>query len=241
MFYASDKTIYHNDQHQIREANIVAYWEKHKTIVFFFYLYRLEICIKGTIFTKFLSKVELEFSEQRVYYTSFFFPTKKILPMTFKMIISCLLAIMICSWEAESHGILVEPVSRASAWRKDFKTPKNYNDHELYCGGITVSINFLKKNFNHTYSDSFFWFFRYSINRTKANADPAVTITSSPDQDPTRMEESTALASSFESEFTNKLKKIIKNKINIFSDDSNLETHQIQKRPEIWNPGRFVS
>ncbi|GBP71479.1 hypothetical protein EVAR_103364_1 [Eumeta japonica] len=37
---------------------------------------------------------------------------------------------------ASGHGRLVEPPSRASAWRYGFDTPHNYNDHELYCGGF---------------------------------------------------------------------------------------------------------
>ncbi|XP_063929820.1 uncharacterized protein LOC135142089 [Zophobas morio] len=36
-----------------------------------------------------------------------------------------------------AHGRLIEPPSRASAWRYGFDTPHNYNDHELYCGGFT--------------------------------------------------------------------------------------------------------
>ncbi|XP_070851903.1 uncharacterized protein [Drosophila suzukii] len=35
------------------------------------------------------------------------------------------------------HGRLIEPPSRASAWRFGFQTPPDYNDHELYCGGFT--------------------------------------------------------------------------------------------------------
>lgn len=35
------------------------------------------------------------------------------------------------------HGRLIEPPSRASAWRYGFDTPHNYNDHELFCGGFT--------------------------------------------------------------------------------------------------------
>ncbi|XP_017121026.1 uncharacterized protein LOC108141913 [Drosophila elegans] len=34
------------------------------------------------------------------------------------------------------HGRLIEPPSRASAWRFGFQTPPDYNDHELYCGGF---------------------------------------------------------------------------------------------------------
>ncbi|KAG5681733.1 hypothetical protein PVAND_011142 [Polypedilum vanderplanki] len=37
----------------------------------------------------------------------------------------------------EGHGRLIEPPSRASAWRYGFNTPANYNDHELFCGGFT--------------------------------------------------------------------------------------------------------
>lgn len=35
------------------------------------------------------------------------------------------------------HGRLIDPPSRASAWRYGFQTLPNYNDHELYCGGFT--------------------------------------------------------------------------------------------------------
>ncbi|XP_032573728.1 uncharacterized protein LOC6621301 isoform X6 [Drosophila sechellia] len=41
--------------------------------------------------------------------------------------------VMSCS----GHGRLVEPPSRASAWRFGFQTPPDYNDHELYCGGLS--------------------------------------------------------------------------------------------------------
>ncbi|KAI8114759.1 hypothetical protein FF38_04444 [Lucilia cuprina] len=37
----------------------------------------------------------------------------------------------------DGHGRLIEPPSRASAWRYGFNTPPDYNDHELYCGGFT--------------------------------------------------------------------------------------------------------
>ncbi|XP_055638079.1 uncharacterized protein LOC129776450 [Toxorhynchites rutilus septentrionalis] len=38
--------------------------------------------------------------------------------------------------QCSGHGRLIEPPSRASAWRYGFSTPPNYNDHELYCGGF---------------------------------------------------------------------------------------------------------
>jgi hypothetical protein len=40
--------------------------------------------------------------------------------------------------DVEGHGRLWNPPGRATAWRKSFKTPVNYNDDELYCGGLTV-------------------------------------------------------------------------------------------------------
>lgn len=47
-----------------------------------------------------------------------------------------------CLWGgADGHGRLVEPPSRASAWRFGFDTPHNYNDHELYCGGFSRQWN----------------------------------------------------------------------------------------------------
>ncbi|XP_017846141.1 uncharacterized protein LOC108602518 isoform X2 [Drosophila busckii] len=53
---------------------------------------------------------------------------------------SCLL-LVICVlnfiYNCEAHGRLIEPPSRASAWRYGFQTPPDYNDHELYCGGFT--------------------------------------------------------------------------------------------------------
>lgn len=34
------------------------------------------------------------------------------------------------------HGRLIEPPGRSTAWRVGFKTKINYNDHELFCGGM---------------------------------------------------------------------------------------------------------
>jgi hypothetical protein len=39
---------------------------------------------------------------------------------------------------SHGHGRFVGPPSRSSAWRFGFDTPINYNDHELYCGGMNV-------------------------------------------------------------------------------------------------------
>lgn len=40
--------------------------------------------------------------------------------------------------EACGHGMVMDPVNRSSAWRKHFKVPVNWDDTELYCGGISV-------------------------------------------------------------------------------------------------------
>lgn len=51
--------------------------------------------------------------------------------LIFFTLVACFVA------NAEGHGRLIEPPSRASAWRYGFQTPPDYNDHELYCGGFT--------------------------------------------------------------------------------------------------------
>ncbi|RWS22379.1 uncharacterized protein B4U80_07789 [Leptotrombidium deliense] len=40
-----------------------------------------------------------------------------------------------------THGRLIDPPSRSTAWRYGFKTPVNYNDHELFCGGFQIQWN----------------------------------------------------------------------------------------------------
>ncbi|XP_055850562.1 uncharacterized protein LOC129915123 [Episyrphus balteatus] len=54
-------------------------------------------------------------------------------------IVVCLLFTAFCTLftTCSGHGRLIEPPSRASAWRYGFQTPPDYNDHELYCGGFT--------------------------------------------------------------------------------------------------------
>lgn len=36
------------------------------------------------------------------------------------------------------HGMLMDPVNRASRWRVDQSTPRDYNDMEGFCGGFNV-------------------------------------------------------------------------------------------------------
>ena len=44
------------------------------------------------------------------------------------------------------HGRLIEPPARSSAWQFGFKTPINYNDIEIYCGGLWVSSTSCNKS-----------------------------------------------------------------------------------------------
>ncbi|KAJ8308229.1 hypothetical protein KUTeg_013103 [Tegillarca granosa] len=43
---------------------------------------------------------------------------------------------MMAKHEAYCHGYLHDPPQRSSLWRHGFKTPENYNDFGLNCGGI---------------------------------------------------------------------------------------------------------
>ncbi|XP_077288796.1 uncharacterized protein LOC143913076 [Arctopsyche grandis] len=36
----------------------------------------------------------------------------------------------------QGHGMVMDPINRASRWRVDSSAPANYNDNELFCGGI---------------------------------------------------------------------------------------------------------
>lgn len=51
-----------------------------------------------------------------------------------------LVATQLVSRYVEAHGTIVDPVSRNSLWRVDHTAPVNYNDIEMFCGGIGVSI-----------------------------------------------------------------------------------------------------
>lgn len=54
------------------------------------------------------------------------------------MILSLLFIGLILMREVSSHGRLIDPPSRSSMWRFGFNTEKNFNDHELFCGGFTT-------------------------------------------------------------------------------------------------------
>jgi hypothetical protein len=62
---------------------------------------------------------------------------QKMLLIALESVIILILHI-ISSHPTEAHGTLLDPISRNSLWRVDFKAPKNYNDIEMFCGGIGV-------------------------------------------------------------------------------------------------------
>ncbi|XP_060596743.1 uncharacterized protein LOC132750726 isoform X2 [Ruditapes philippinarum] len=44
--------------------------------------------------------------------------------------------------QAFGHGWMREPVSRSSAWRLGFPTPRNFNDDNLACGGFLAMMSY---------------------------------------------------------------------------------------------------
>lgn len=51
-----------------------------------------------------------------------------------------LLLVSIVIQISEQHGRMIEPPARNSMWRVGFDTKPNYEDTELFCGGISVII-----------------------------------------------------------------------------------------------------
>ena len=58
------------------------------------------------------------------------------------MMLSTLCVILCMMAErTHAHGRLIDPPSRSSMWRFGFKTPINYDDNQLFCGGYDVSVH----------------------------------------------------------------------------------------------------
>ncbi|KOC61996.1 hypothetical protein WH47_05885 [Habropoda laboriosa] len=55
------------------------------------------------------------------------------------LLITCLLGIALR--EIHGHGMMMDPVSRSSAWRKGYPVEPNYTDNQLFCGGYNVQYN----------------------------------------------------------------------------------------------------
>lgn len=56
------------------------------------------------------------------------------------MVLNILLGLCLLPVLVYGHGRMVEPPARNTMWRMDFNTPENYDDTELFCGGLKVSI-----------------------------------------------------------------------------------------------------
>ena len=57
-----------------------------------------------------------------------------------KMLLGILMVLSMKLDTADGHAKMIEPPMRSSMWRFGFDTPINYNDNELFCGGIEVSF-----------------------------------------------------------------------------------------------------
>lgn len=55
--------------------------------------------------------------------------------------ISILLTTLIIIQKVHGHGMMLEPVGRASRWRFNHSAPPNYDDSQLYCGGLYKQWN----------------------------------------------------------------------------------------------------
>ncbi|XP_053984544.1 uncharacterized protein LOC128879431 [Hylaeus volcanicus] len=60
--------------------------------------------------------------------------------MTFAKVLLVASLIGISLREAHSHGMMMDPVQRSSAWRRGFPVDPNYTDNQLFCGGLTVQF-----------------------------------------------------------------------------------------------------
>jgi Lytic polysaccharide mono-oxygenase, cellulose-degrading len=55
-----------------------------------------------------------------------------------QLLVSLILLLPALIQLASGHGRLIQPPSRASAWRFGFPTPPNWDDNELFCGGFDI-------------------------------------------------------------------------------------------------------
>ena len=61
--------------------------------------------------------------------------------MQCELMISLVLVLLFLLDHVHGHARLLEPPSRASAWRVGFPTPKDQDDNQNYCGGFGVMYN----------------------------------------------------------------------------------------------------
>ncbi|KAH8292156.1 hypothetical protein KR054_006449 [Drosophila jambulina] len=58
-----------------------------------------------------------------------------------KYLLSVTLLLAIGLQQIDAHGMMLSPPSRSSRWRYDGSAPQNYNDNELFCGGLYTQSN----------------------------------------------------------------------------------------------------
>ncbi|KAL7730916.1 hypothetical protein ACLKA6_014159 [Drosophila palustris] len=58
-----------------------------------------------------------------------------------KYLLSVVLLLAIGLHQIDAHGMMLNPPSRSSRWRFDGSAPPNWNDGELFCGGISNMVN----------------------------------------------------------------------------------------------------
>lgn len=59
---------------------------------------------------------------------------------TISLVISIFITIIHLVPHVSSHGRMMEPPARNTMWRFGFPTKANYEDSELFCGGIKVNV-----------------------------------------------------------------------------------------------------
>lgn len=42
--------------------------------------------------------------------------------------------------QSSGHGMMMDPVNRASRWRQNASAPKDFGDNQLWCGGFYVRL-----------------------------------------------------------------------------------------------------
>ncbi|KAH8336274.1 hypothetical protein KR074_004404 [Drosophila pseudoananassae] len=58
-----------------------------------------------------------------------------------KYLLSVTLLLSIGLQQIDAHGMMLSPPSRSSRWRYDGSAPQNWNDNELFCGGLYTQSN----------------------------------------------------------------------------------------------------
>ncbi|EDW81638.1 uncharacterized protein Dwil_GK12182 [Drosophila willistoni] len=58
-----------------------------------------------------------------------------------KYLLSLALVLAIGLQQIDAHGMMLSPPSRSSRWRYDGAAPQNWNDNELFCGGLYTQSN----------------------------------------------------------------------------------------------------